>query len=48
MAAGKKCQQCDGEWSMFARTEKDYPAGTEVVYQCPNCKSEEKVFEDNR
>jgi hypothetical protein len=45
MAKGKKCPQCD--FYMFAKTQKDYPAGTEIVYVCRSCGFEEKVFEDN-
>lgn len=46
MAKGKTCPQC-GTY-MYAKSEKQYPAGTEVVYQCRNgkCKFELKVFED--
>lgn len=47
MAKGQKCRQCGGTTSMNAKTQTDYPAGTEVVYECPSCKSQEKVFEDN-
>jgi len=46
VAKGKKCPQCDT--SMWAKSEKDYSAGVEVVYQCNSrtCGFEEKVFED--
>lgn len=43
VAHGKKCPDCGS--NMYAKSEKDYPAGTEVVYECP-CRFEEKVFED--
>ena len=49
MAKGKKCPNCRTT-VMYAISEKDYPAGTEVVYECPNPPCEnfrEKVFEDN-
>lgn len=45
MAKGKKCPQCDCSVSMYALTETDEPCGSWVVYQCPKCKFEEKVFE---
>jgi len=45
MARGKKCPNCKN--SMSAETQKDYPAGTEVVYFCRSCNFREKVFEDN-
>jgi DNA-directed RNA polymerase subunit M/transcription elongation factor TFIIS len=44
MAKGKKCPEC--EHYMYAKSEKDYPAGTEVVYVCRSCGFEERVFED--
>jgi predicted RNA-binding Zn-ribbon protein involved in translation (DUF1610 family) len=46
VAKGKTCPQCGA--SMWAKTEKDYPAGTEVVYECVSrsCGFQEKVFED--
>ena len=48
MARGKRCPYCAG--SLWAKSECDYPAGTEVVYECPNrqCGHREKVFEDRR
>jgi hypothetical protein len=46
MAKGKKCPDCKTTY-MRAVEEKDYPAGTEVVYECP-CGFREKVFEDKR
>jgi hypothetical protein len=48
MARGKKCPDCGS--SMWAESEKDYPAGTEIVYACPSskCNFKEKVFEDRR
>jgi len=46
MARGKKCPDCGSH--MYAESEVDHPAGTEVVYACPNkrCNFKEKVFED--
>jgi predicted RNA-binding Zn-ribbon protein involved in translation (DUF1610 family) len=44
MARGKKCPDCGH--AMWAKSEKDEPAGTEIVYRCPSCGFEEKVFED--
>jgi len=53
MAKGKNCPQC--KRPMFASKEKEYPAGTEVIYQCTNqnfknsgrpCDFKERVFED--
>ena len=46
MARGKKCPQCGT--NMWAKTEKDYPAGTEIVCECSSrsCGFQEKVFED--
>jgi hypothetical protein len=48
MAKGKKCPDCGGP--MRAELQTDYPAGTEVTYQCidKSCGFEEKVFEDKR
>lgn len=48
MARGKSCPYCGA--SMYAESETDLPAGTEVIYSCPNkdCKHREKIFEDNR
>jgi hypothetical protein len=48
MARGKHCPQCD--FYMHAKDQIDYPAGTEVLYECsnPNCRFQEKVFEDSR
>lgn len=44
MAKGKRCPSCGHP--MFAKTEKQYPAGTEVLYVCRACEFTEKVFED--
>ena len=46
MAKGMKCPSCGGP--MWAKEEKDYPAGTEVIYECVSrsCGQTVKVFED--
>jgi DNA-directed RNA polymerase subunit RPC12/RpoP len=46
MAKGMKCPHC--EYWMYAISEKDYPAGTDVVYKCRACGFETRVFESKK
>jgi len=45
MAKGMLCPQCK-KVIMYALEEKQYAAGTEVVYYCKPCNWKLKVFED--
>ena len=47
MALGRKCQEKDCGYDMWAREERDYPEGREVVYECRSatCDFEERIFE---
>lgn len=48
MARGKSCPQCGSP--MWAKKETEYPAGTEIIYECVSrsCGFTEKVFESKR
>lgn len=46
MAQGMKCPHC--KYWMYAISEKEQPAGTDVIYKCRACGAEIRVFESKK